>query len=57
MDLRAAAVVSLSRDELRYRVSDPSRSRLIDLGDEDMGRSLIGEDIGLFLLRSKLHCW
>jgi hypothetical protein len=46
MDLRAAAAVSLSRDDLRYRVGDPSRSWLIDLGDEDIGGSLIGEDIG-----------
>jgi len=46
MDLRAAAAVSLSRDDLRYRVSDPSRSPLIDIGDEDSGGSLIGEDIG-----------
>lgn len=61
MDLRAAAAVSLSRDDLRYSVGDPSRSALIDLGDEDVGGSLIGEDIGqtrkLFLLRRKLHCW
>ena len=46
MDLRVAAAVSLSRDDLRYSVGDPSRSRLIDLGDEDVGGSLIGEDIG-----------
>jgi hypothetical protein len=46
MDLRAAAAVSLSTDDLRYRVGDPSRSPLIDLGDEDIGGSLIGEDIG-----------
>jgi len=47
MDRRAAAAVSLSRDDLRYRVGDPSRSPLIDLGDEDTGGSLlIGEDIG-----------
>jgi hypothetical protein len=56
MDLRAAAAVSLSRDDLRYRIGDPSRSPLIDLGDEDIGGSLFGEDIGqtkriLFLLR------
>ena len=43
MDLRVAAPVSLSRDDLRYNVGDPSRSRLIDLGDDG---SLIGEDIG-----------
>ena len=46
MDLRAAAAVSLSRDDLRYRVGDSSRSPLIDLGDEDIGGSLIEEDIG-----------
>jgi hypothetical protein len=62
MDLRAAAAVSLSRDDLRYRVGDPSRSPLIDLGDEDNGGSLIGEDIGQtrkteFLLRRNSHCW
>ena len=56
MDLRAAAAVSLSSDGLRYRVGDPSRSPLIDIGDEDIGGSLIGEDIeqtgrGPFLLR------
>lgn len=54
MDLRAAAAVSLSRDDLRYRVGDSSRSPLIDLGDEDIGGSLIEEDIGqtrLLLLR------
>jgi hypothetical protein len=45
MDLRAAAAVSLSSDDLQYRVGDPSRSSLIDIGDEDIGRSLIGEDI------------
>lgn len=46
MDLRAAAAVSLSRDGLRYRVGDPSGSRLIDLGDEDAGGSLVWEYIG-----------
>lgn len=45
MDLRAAAAVSLSRDDLQYLVGDPSRSSLIDIGDEDIGGSLIGEDI------------
>lgn len=45
MDLRAAAAVSLSREDLQYRVGDPSRSSLIDIGDEDSGGSLIGEDI------------
>ena len=46
MDLRAAAAVSLSTDDLRYRTGDPSRSPLIGLGDEDIGGSLTGEDIG-----------
>lgn len=46
MDLRAVAVVSLSRDDLQYCDGDPSRSRLMDLGDEHIGVSLVGEDIG-----------
>lgn len=46
MDLRAAAAASLSMDDLRYRIGEPSRSPLIDLGDEDIGGSLFGEDIG-----------
>jgi hypothetical protein len=44
-DLRAVAAVSLSRDERWYRVGEPSLSRPIVFGDEEIGRSLGGEDI------------
>ena len=32
---------SLSKDELRYRVGEPSWPLWMDLGEEEMGRSLI----------------
>lgn len=56
MDLRAVAVVSLSRDDLQYGDGDPSRSRLMDLGDEQIGVSLVGEDIGKTRMRQFLLC-
>ena len=43
-DLRAVTSDSLSRDELRYRVGEPSLPLWMDLGEDEMGRSL-GEAI------------
>jgi hypothetical protein len=48
------AAVSLSRDESRYGVGEPSVSWPINFGDEDMGRSLGGEDI---VREKKLLLW
>jgi hypothetical protein len=39
-DLRAVTSESLSRDELRYRVGEPSQSPWMDLGEEEMGSLL-----------------
>jgi hypothetical protein len=38
--------VSLSTDELRKSLGDPSCTLVIDCGDEAMGGSLVVEDIG-----------
>lgn len=38
--------MSLSREELRNRPGDPSRMSVIDCGDEEIGSSLVVEDIG-----------